>query len=207
MNMCGRYYIDNEDEIIEMREIIQEVNERYKDTLELASMKTGEIFPTETVPIITADGNYKKAELMTWGFPKWNAPGVIINARAETALDKPMFKKAIESRRCLVPTNGFFEWKHKNNKSTKEKYLLKLPDEPMLYLAGIYNTYQKEDGTAYNGFVILTTEANESVKPIHNRMPVILADERKNVWLYESKYINVINNSNFTLKLKVVFQR
>jgi len=199
--MCGRYYIDNEDEIIEMREIIQEVNERYKDTVELASMKTGEIFPTETVPIITADGNNKKAEIMTWGFPRWNAPGVIINARAETALDKPMFKKAIESRRCLVPTNGFFEWKHEKGKSTKEKYLLKLTDEPMLYLAGIYNTYIKDDGTPYNGFVILTTEANESVKPIHNRMPVILTGGKNDLWLFDEKISPMLIENNFDIVL------
>lgn len=204
--MCGRYYIDNEDEIIEMREIIQEVNERYKDTLELASMKTGEIFPTETVPIITADGNRKKVELMTWGFSRWNAPGVIINARAETVLDKPMFRKAIESRRCLVPTNGFFEWRHENGKSTKEKYLLKLSDEPMLYLAGIYNTYINKDGNPYNGFVVLTTEANESVKPIHNRMPIILTQEEKDVWLYDKQISQMFLNNRFNMALKLVPQ-
>jgi len=99
--MCGRYYIDDEEDIIEMREIIQKVNDRFKDTPELATMKTGEIFPTNIVPILIAEGSSKRASLMKWGYPRWDESGVIINARAETAIDKPMFKKGIESKRCF----------------------------------------------------------------------------------------------------------
>ena len=192
--MCGRYYIDDEEDIIEMREIIQEVNERFKDTPELAAMKTGEIFPTNIVPILTAEGSSKRAELMRWGYPRWDGSGIIINARAETAIDKPMFKKGIESKRCLIPTTGFFEWKHENGKAKKDKYLLRFKDDPMLSLAGIYNTYKDKDGNPYNSFVILTTNANDSVKPIHNRMPVILTGDKKDIWLYEEQLSRMLLN-------------
>lgn len=181
--MCGRYYIADEEEILEMREIIREVNERYAHTPEHAAMKTGEIFPTNIVPILTAQGSHHRANLMKWGFPRWDGPGVIINARAETASEKPMFRSGVAARRCLVPSTGFFEWKHEDEKKKKDKYLLRLKEEPMLYFAGLYNTFVDNDGQPTTGFVILTTAANESVAPIHNRMPIILTGNKKDMWL------------------------
>ncbi len=202
--MCGRYYIDDEEDIIEMREIIQELNEHFKDTPELAAMKTGEIFPTNIVPILTAEGSNKRADLMKWGYPRWDGSGVIINARAETAIDKPMFKKGIESKRCIVPTTGFFEWKHENEKAKKDKYLLRLKDDPMLYLAGIYNTYKDKDGNPYSCFIILTTSANDSVKPIHNRMPVVLTESNKDIWLHDGQLSKMLLNVEFDEALELI---
>ena len=123
------------------------------------------------------------ARPMFWGFPKWKGSGVIINARAETAADKPMFRSSLAARRCIVPSTGFYEWKHSGDKKQKDKYLINLPDTPMLYMAGIYNYYHESDGQQLPRFVILTTAANNSIAPLHDRMPVILSSAEKKDWL------------------------
>lgn len=176
--MCGRYTVFTEDEVIEMREIMREINERYINTAELARMKTGEIFPTNTVPVLAAG----EARLMTWGFPKWQGPGVIINARAETALEKQTFRSSILQRRCVIPSTGFYEWSHGGGRS-KDKYLIALPGERMLFMAGFYNEFHDKQGRPYTGFVILTAEANDSIAKLHDRMPVVLSAEERERWL------------------------
>lgn len=201
--MCGRYYIDDDDEILEMREIIDEVTERFKDTAKLSAMKTGEIFPTQTVPVILASNNKKHADLMKWGYPHFKGSGVIINARAETAAEKNMFRYSIKSRRCLIPTTGFFEWEHTKGKSKKDKYLIHLNNDPMLYLAGLYNKYFDDERNPYNSFVILTTAANDSMKHIHSRMPVILTRSKKDIWLHDDSLANSILKGEFTQELKL----
>jgi len=205
--MCGRYCIDDESNILEMNEIIREANERFKETSKLSAMKTGEIFPADIVPVIRAAGSYRYVDLMQWGYPRWNSSGVIINARAETVLEKPMFKGSFESMRCIIPTTGFFEWKHENGKVKKDKYLLRLNDNPMLYLAGLYNTYKDNEGKPYNSFVILTTNANDSVRPIHNRMPVILTDEKKDIWLHDKTLSQLLLNDDNNAELELITKK
>jgi putative SOS response-associated peptidase YedK len=180
--MCGRYTVFTEDEVIEMREIINEVNQRYINTPEHAAMKTGEIFPTNIVPVLAGAQDGLEVQLMAWGFPKWEGEGVIINARAETAMDKPMFRNSLERRRCVIPSTGFYEWKHADGKKKKDKYLITLPGQGMLYMAGFYNTFQDRQGKPYIGFVILTAAANESIAPLHDRMPVILSEDQRGQW-------------------------
>lgn len=122
--MCGRYYIETGEDVIEIRSIIKEVQDKLYGTPELAQLKTGEIYPTNLVPIISSDGTVA----MRWGYPKWDGKSVIINANAETAAEKNMFRKSLMERRCVVPTSGFYEWLHEGGKS-KEKHLFTLPDE------------------------------------------------------------------------------
>jgi putative SOS response-associated peptidase YedK len=120
---------------------------------------------------------HRTVEAITWGFPHFRGSGVIINARAETAHEKPMFRKNLALRRCLIPSTGFYEWAGENKKS-KQKYLFKLPDDPVLYMAGLFNDF---DGV--RRFVILTTQANQSVVDIHDRMPLVLLRAELNGWL------------------------
>lgn len=184
--MCGRYYIETEDDIIEIRSIIQEVQDKLYGTPEAVKLKSGEIFPTNVAPIITADG----AVAMQWGFPRWDGKGVVINARSETAHDKSMFRKSLLERRCVVPTTGFFEWRHEGGKS-KEKYLFNLPGEKVLYLAAMYNIFE---GNPLPSFTILTTAANSSMVDYHDRMPVLLARHERDAWITDSKAIgNILN--------------
>lgn len=176
--MCGRYLITTEGEILEYREIINEVNERYKGTPELQAMADGEVFPTNIAPVLVPDQDKPRPMLMKWGFPKWQGSGVVINARSETTLDKKMFRLPLMKRRCAIPSAGFFEWRQEQGK--KIKYLFRMPEAEMLYMAGFADTFGGADS-----YVIITTEANEWMAPYHNRMPLILSPDNVNNWLYD----------------------
>ena len=176
--MCGRYLAIMEGEIAEYREIINEVNERYKDKPELEAMAKAEVFPTNVCPVLVPEPGKAAPQLMKWGFPKWDGKGVIINARSETVLDKKMFRVPLMKRRCVVPSAGFYEWRQEEGK--KQKYLFRLPGTKALYMAGIFDTFGTD--TAYT---IITTQANETMAPYHDRMPLILPPERIDSWLYD----------------------
>ncbi|MEL7566041.1 MAG: SOS response-associated peptidase [Dehalobacterium sp.] len=188
--MCGRYVILDEEDDIEIRKIIQEIEDKFAGTPQREEMRTGEIFPTNVSPVLLpAVGGGFRAAPMKWGYPRWNGPGVVINARGETAGSKNMFRSSLAARRCVIPASGFFEWK--GNGSTgkkKNKYLLRLPNTSIMYMAGLYNSFQEpQTGNMYEAFVIVTTCANLSVTAIHDRMPVILKPEDLAFWLSDSK--------------------
>lgn len=173
--MCGRYTLFTDAEIDDINSIIKEVNQKHNG----AEYKTGEIFPTNNVPIISSSG----VSLMTWGFPNFRKKGVIINARSETAIEKRTFKNLLCSSRCVIPSTGFYEW---TQDGEKVKYLFKLQNQPVLYMAGLYNEYEGQQK-----FVILTTAANSSIDDVHNRMPLVLMKEKKDNW---------IDNTDFALE-------
>ncbi len=129
------------------------------------------------------------AELMTWGFPKYQGSGVIINARAETASEKRTFSGALAARRCVILSTGFFEWTHTPGQK-KEKYQFNDPQSPVLYMAGLY-TPASVAGELPR-YVILTTAANESVRDIHDRMPVILRKEEIGEWVARRERVNEV---------------
>lgn len=166
--MCGRYFIDTN--IDDIRQVIDEIEKRYPGVI----MKEGEIYPTDVVPVILEDGPAPAK----WGYPGFKKGQHIINARAETSGEKPMFRKSLESKRCVIPTSGFFEW---TKTKTKIKYFFELPDESVLYLAGLYEYYDNE-----LCMVVLTHGANDSMKDVHDRMPVILTGDQLTLWLNET---------------------
>ncbi|RHR26293.1 SOS response-associated peptidase [Clostridium sp. AF19-22AC] len=174
--MCGRYSLFTEEENQEIMRIVKSLDNRYPGN----NMKHGEIFPTNTAPILCLEENGIKPELGTWGFPRFGAKGVIINARSETADSRPMFKKSLHTRRCVVPSTGFYEW---SQSGTKTKYRFNLPNDHTLYMAGIFNEFNGE-----NKFVILTTNANNSIADVHNRMPVILKKEMAEDWIMSEEF-------------------
>lgn len=167
--MCGRYVLFSDPEMTEIRQIIEEVQRNNPD------IKTGEIFPTNKAPILLQENGTLMPEAVKWGFPDFRSKGVIINARGETAPEKPMFRKSLETRRCIIPSCGFYEWSHAGPKT---KYQFHLPGEGALYMAGLYNDFNGE-----RRFTILTTAANQSIEDIHNRMPVVLARQEMDQWL------------------------
>ena len=179
--MCGRYIIQTEEENFEMRKIINQINQRFKENS--VQMKTGEIFPTNIVPIITSNSNSDRTPCLSkWGFPKYNQKsGVIINARSETLEEKPTFKKLVHEGRCLVPASGFYEWKPLANK--KEKHIIKTSNQNFFYMAGLYKSVIDKDGSSFLNFVIITTDANKEMSKIHNRMPVILNHSEVEAWI------------------------
>lgn len=168
--MCGRYNftVEQSDEI---REILEKLNAKIHGK----EARVGEVFPTNLAPIIIEEERKSEPVLSSWGFPKFDQKGVIINARSETAFEKRMFRESLIKRRCIIPSTGFYEWD-----SEKRKFLFRLEGTNALYMAGLYNFYQEE-----MRFVVLTTEANDSMKEIHHRMPLVIPKQEIDVWLMD----------------------
>lgn len=168
--MCGRYVLFGSEELQEIRDIINEVQRKVN-----GEIKTGEIFPTDRAPVLIQRNGFLSPEAVTWGFPSFHGKGVIINARAETVPEKPMFRNCLATRRCVIPSTGFYEWSHDG---AKTKYQFNLPGVSALYMAGLYNKFQGE-----SRFVILTTAANASMADVHSRMPVVLDRVGVEYWM------------------------
>lgn len=174
--MCGRYYVDTGADDPEIRRIIDEVNEKYQNTPQLSAMKTGEIFPTDTAAVLTNE----QPVLMKWGFARFDLKGKVINARAETLREKPMFRKLFEGKRCLVPASWYFEWEKAGG--AKQKYAI--GTGKTIYMAGLYRFEQTENIPVY---VIITKPAAENIAFIHDRMPAMIGENLRERWLSGGK--------------------
>ena len=178
--MCGRATLTKKP---------KELEKRYQATFELAEsvaklLPTYNIAPTHWHPIITNE-DPTQLQLFKWGLiPSWakdtSIGSKLINARIETIPEKPAFK-AIHTRRCLVPFDGFYEWK----KVGKQKipYYITLKDQAIFSVAGIWETWKDSAGQKLHSFSVLTQSPNELMAPIHNRMPAILTKEQEQWWL------------------------
>ena len=166
--MCGRYYVDD-DTAREIERIIRIADEKVRN------MTTGDIHPTDMAPILMADDRALCCHMQKWGFPGFDKKQVIFNARSESALEKPTFRDAMTKRRIVVPAAGFYEWNSRKEKSTFYR-----KNHPILFIAGLYNPY--EEG---NRFVILTTSANTSMEPVHDRMPLLLEEDELLPWILD----------------------
>lgn len=122
------------------------------------------------------------AELLVWGLvPSWSSePKGFINARAETLEIKPSFSESFQRRRCLIPADGFYEWKRTGR--ARQAFFFQMKDEAPFAFAGLWDEWKK-DGIAIRSCAIVTTEANDLLEPIHDRMPVILPAESWKFWL------------------------
>ena len=175
--MCGRYYIAEDDLSDELSRIIDELNR--KKTPE--GLKTsGEIFPSDIVPVLA---NSRKQDVqpfaMRWGYAFPNGRP-IINARSETAAQKPMFKDGMRQRRCVIPASHYFEWERRG--AARTKYAIRPAHADTLYLAGIYHL-ENHDGVIVPAFTILTRDAASGIVFIHPRMPVLLPADAAPDWL------------------------
>lgn len=165
--MCGRYQftaVENEG----LRRILNALEQHYGPE----TWQPGEVFPSTPAPILVEAGGRVAARLARWGFPGGQR-GLVINARAETAEQRPMFRDLISSGRCVVPTSGFYEWD-----AARHKYLFRMPGSEAVYLAGLWE--QTEDEAH---FTILTTAPNASVAEVHDRMPLVLPPQQVRAWL------------------------
>lgn len=170
--MCGRYYVDDET-VREIEKVVREVDAK------LRKERMGDIYPSQTAAVLTGKTPGLKAEEMNWGFPQYQKKGLLINARAETVLERKTFRESVLHRRCIIPAKHFYEWDSEKNKVTFLR-----EDEPVLYMAGFYNRFQEEER-----FIIITTQANESVKKIHDRMPLILERQELEDWIYDDSFL------------------
>ena len=168
--MCGRYMVTASRKQLAERFAAQ-------DALG-GDAANGVVAPSQTAAVVTVE---RKLEAHRWGLkPEWEARGVLlINARAETLTDKPTFRDLLAKQRCLIPANGFFEWERLPN-GRKRPLFFRLPNRGLLAFAGLWMASGDGAGRA---FTIITTEANEVVQPIHDRMPVILTPETEATWL------------------------
>ena len=173
--MCGRYQF-SADEYKEIRQIVRDAQRRSEGN-ELNFPMAGDICPSQVAPVLVSRGEKIVGEFQQWGLPGFRGRQQIINARAETVTEKPMFRRSIAFQRCVIPATGFYEWDQE-----KAKYRFILPHANTLYLAGLYNEFQGE-----RRFLILTTEANASVSFIHSRMPVIIFREMIDTWLEDTE--------------------
>jgi len=148
----------------------------------------GDVFPANIAPVIEDCG----VAVVKWGFPHWKNSGVLINARAESALEKKMFGNPLRERRCVIPSSGFYEWAHSSGCKLKDKYLLRRPGENVLYMAGMISTFRDAFGNPYCAFVILTTAASDSVSPIHDRIPVILSQDEVDQWTRDDEFMQYV---------------
>ncbi|KGP77805.1 MULTISPECIES: SOS response-associated peptidase [Paenibacillus] len=142
--------------------------------------------PMQFIPTVIESKHGNRLGALRWGLvPSWAKDDKIgnkmINARAETLSEKPAFKRLISSKRCIIPTNGFYEWKKEG--AAKQPMRILMKDESIFSLAGLYDTWTDSDGNKLSTCTIITTEPNSLMEKIHNRMPVILRCEDEADWL------------------------
>jgi putative SOS response-associated peptidase YedK len=158
-----------------------------------------EIFPSQTIPVITRTQRENHLEMMDWGFPNPYGKGLLINARGETAATKPTFRRPFSQHRCLIPADGFFEWKQEGKR--KIKYRIRRRDGGLFSMAGLYRPMADANGIPQRSTcLIITTEPAPWIAEIHNRMPAILTREAEQLWLDEA-----LKDPEFLTQLLVPF--
>ncbi|MCI0455232.1 MAG: SOS response-associated peptidase [Candidatus Dadabacteria bacterium] len=145
------------------------------------------IAPGQLSPIVIKDGG-NNLKMMRWGLvPSWAKDASIgykmINARAETLTQKPSFKNSFKERRCLVIADGFYEWEKSEKKVFKIPYRFVLRSREPFAFAGLWDSWKAPDGSILLSFTIITIEPNDLMKPIHDRMPVLLKQSDEDIWL------------------------
>ena len=179
--MCSRYYVRKfikED----VSSIIDEAHELEDQIGNSDIFQDSDILPTNIAPIICCHEDKLIIKNIKWGYLNPQNNSLIINARAETVDTKPLFKNSYESRRCVIPAAGFYEWDSK-----KEKADFTNIEDTALFMCGSYDIFDNEER-----FVIYTTAANESMTPVHDRMPVFISGSEIIAWLTDRKYSDMV---------------
>ena len=181
--MCGRYTItitaDSAREDLGLTGMPEGYQPRYN------------VAPTQPVAIV-ADAEERKAEWMRWGLiPPWAKDASIgsrlINARSETLIEKPSFRNAFAKRRCLILADGFYEWQKSGTPGVRpQPYYFKRADGKPFAFAGVWENWRSPEGEAVRSCALITTRANKLVKPVHERMPVMLSGVDMWAWLEET---------------------
>ena len=175
--MCCRYVLDITE--AELRQLVEDaagspLMERFRRNGAGVFVSSGEVAPMDIAPAVATDRRGRQAVFpMRWGFTIQGRNTLLVNARVESAAEKPSFREAWQHHRCVLPCSRYFEWQHpetENGKKTKGiKYAIRPQDTEITWLCGLYRI---ENGLPV--FVVLTSEASEDVSHIHDRMPLIL---------------------------------
>jgi putative SOS response-associated peptidase YedK len=175
--MCGRYTIVITIDELMRHYMIEIPTNRYHTP-------RYNVAPGQMVMAVISDGEKNRLGELKWGLiPSWAKDEKIgykmINARAETITEKPAYRNSFQQRRCLIPADGFYEWR----KSDKQPFRITLKSEQIFSMAGLYDTWIAPDGTKISSCTIITTDPNELMMDIHDRMPMILSREDEQKWL------------------------
>jgi putative SOS response-associated peptidase YedK len=176
--MCGRYTLKTPVEKL--------ADEFGFDASSVELPPNYNVAPTQGVAAVLSEGGERRLELLRWGLiPFWaDDPGIgsrMINARAETAPEKPSFRRAFRERRCLIPADGFYEWKRTNG--AKQPYYIRMKEGRPFAFAGLWEGWKDNGGPEIRSCAILTTGPNALAREIHDRMPVILPAGSYDAWL------------------------
>jgi putative SOS response-associated peptidase YedK len=178
--MCGRYTLYQQGKLPGLFKVPKSEASRFKERYNIA--------PSQSVPVVIRrdDGNH--LEEMRWGFmtpwmkdPKDMFKYSMFNARAEGIFDKPTWKKAIRFQRCLVPSNGFYEWKKEDD--GKHPFLIRPKDQELFAFGGVYGNWKDAEGVEWGTYSIVTTTPNKEMSSIHSREPLMLKPEDQDLWL------------------------
>ena len=174
--MCGRYTLTTN---------IQTIARVFEVAPTLETQPRYNVAPTQEVVTIVSDGQ-KQLAWMRWGLiPRWAKDAAIgskmINLRAETLEEKPGFRRLLDSKRCLLIADGFIEWKQEHG--VKNPMYFTLKDKEPFAFAGVWDTWANPQGEQIRSCSLITTEPNELVAQVHNRMPVILPEKARQDWL------------------------
>lgn len=176
--MCGRYSLTTpEDHLVEVFDV-PPVTFDYRARYNIA--------PSQDVPVVASDRRGTRLGLLRWGLvPAWADPPAvgsrIINARAESLMDKPSFEEAAAARRCLVPADGFYEWAREGD--SKVPYWIHAPDREPMGFAGIWERWHPGGPEPVYSMAIITVDANEGIQHLHHRMPAIVPATDRKAWL------------------------
>ena len=175
--MCGRYTLTADAESIQLAFNLDDVEGWTDPRFNIA--------PSQEVAVITGR-DPRALSFMKWGLvPSWAKDPKIgnrmINARSETAAEKPSFRTAFKRRRCLIPADGYYEWSKRDKK--KVPMYIQHSERDLFAFAGLWESWKRPDGTWLNSCAILTTEANETIRTVHHRMTVIIEPEDYELWL------------------------
>lgn len=167
--MCGRYYVDDEMEQ-EIEKILRKIDAGHAENMLSQKLRIGDYYPTQEALVIG-----KEPEYMNWGIKAFGQKTNLFNARSETVLERPAFAECVRKNRIVVPAGGFYEWNER-----KEKNSFKRKDGQPMFMAGCFQRTERG-----KEFTIITTQANESMKPVHDRMPLILEIDEIKEWIYD----------------------
>lgn len=197
--MCGRYHVDD-DMAREIEKLVWQLDERKReDSLQaIRRIVAGDIYPGKDAPALSAEDGFVRCGWQQWGFPGFEGKKLIFNARCESVPEKPMFRDGILHRRIVIPASWFYEWNPQKEKNTFFR-----KDMPILFMAGLGRRY--EDG---EHFVILTTAANASMAPVHERMPLILERQEIAGWMLDgTKTEGILHKTPCLLERKTDYEQ
>jgi putative SOS response-associated peptidase YedK len=175
--MCGRYTLHHSPEQVALRFNVQEILATPTPRFNIA--------PTQPVAVIVQPHDTRALDAYRWGLiPAWaRDPAIgsrLINARAETLAERPAFKQALVKRRCILPADGFYEWKKEQG---RQPYRLHRKDDALFGFAGLWEEWKQADGTPLRTCTIITVAPNAVAGQVHDRMPAILRAEDEALWL------------------------